>query len=454
MTATDDRFRPSDQTDARAKAERGGCGCDRRAPSQPSWLGLEHEFLVFDEAGARLDFRSQIHDLGLGRRDLVPHDRYAYRLPTGSMITADTNEAEIAVPPVTLAPGFTDRVEKWAAYERDRLAAVVAPLRLKGDSTHFSLTMPSDVDPDHVADLFARRFAPGLMLLMDRRHSPGLLVRPRPFRLELGGEYVVGAALRAAAAYAAGGALACFTAARRHDLSGLPPALEVSLERGTLRYGWYVSRTAFGGDLYLTGRSTPLTGHDGDSWLASDHMALCWNIARARLQPFANAADLRAADAAVSGEMRLPVEQADPADDGSPSKVRRPRSAFGSVLSPRRRRHFEMAAVMVTWQSAVFLVARRDRGRIAYLVVPGAALEHFVAALDGGLLDRPIEDYLALDPSGRWLRSTHQAAQPGMFNSLGLRASLLAPERDYWGRVVRLTSRPAAPVRQPAGSAS
>ena len=89
------------------------------------------------------------------------------------------------------------------------------------------------------------------MLLIDRRDSPGLLVRPRPGQLELGGEYVSGARLRAAAAFAAESTRA---AVQRRT----PPCLDVVLDAAVERYGWFVDRNAFGIDLYRDGRATVL----------------------------------------------------------------------------------------------------------------------------------------------------------------------------------------------------
>ena len=234
--------------------------CMAHAGEARPWVGIEHEFLCHDADGRRVDFRTVIDSLGLLATHLVPTDRRARWLSTGTLMTSDKMEAELATPPAEFAPGFTRRIDAWAAFERNQLTARVPQLRLTGDSTHINFSLPADVDPDDVADMFVSRFAAGQMLLMDRRHSPGLLVRPRPGRLEIGGEYAVGSALRAALAYAAGATLACIAAVRTGTTNGLPPALLVRVERNILRYGWYVARTAFGGDLYRDGR---------DAWLAT-----------------------------------------------------------------------------------------------------------------------------------------------------------------------------------------
>lgn len=399
---------------------------------------------MLDEGGERLDFRRHIHSMELGRRDLVPGAPFAYWRPTGAIVTADRMEAEIATPPVVLGPGFATALDGWMAWERTQLAQRIRPHTLRGDSTHINVTLPSDVDPDAVADLFATRFSVGLMLLMDRPVSPGLLVRPRPFRLELGGEYVVGAALRAATTYAVGATLACVDAARRGTDVDLPAMLELWLERNVLRYGWYVARTAFGpGDLYVDGRRLAITAIDGRRLVADDVFRWGWAAARRFVGPYVDPADLEETDAFVDGGVPLLIERQgiDEATVARPSPAASP---FGRALPPRERPGYDVAPVMVTWEAGVFLISRSDRGCSAFAVVPGRALDRFLSALDRGALDTLIHRYLATRPTGRRVLDWESARVPGLHDAIGLRAALLAPERDYWGQPMQLTVMPVA----------
>jgi len=164
-----------------------------RQPDPGALVGLEHEFVVRGSDGSRIDFRGLIHELGIGRRHLDPSDPHARRLPSGAVVTCDDGEAEIAIPPVAGTSGFATRVVEAAAHARAGLQrSLPRGYRLEGCSTHLSVSLP-----DPLLEACARRypvtFAPALMLLMDGPHSPGLLVRPRPGRLELGGEFVAGA---------------------------------------------------------------------------------------------------------------------------------------------------------------------------------------------------------------------------------------------------------------------
>ena len=407
-------------------------------------LGLEHEFLCHDLSGRRVDFRTVIDGLDLGSKNLVPTDRRARWLSTGSLVTADKLEAEIATPPTELAAGFARTLDSWAAFEGARLSERVPALRLTGDSTHINVSLPDDVDPDDVADLFASRFAVGQMLLMDRRNSPGLLVRPRPHRLEIGGEYVVGAALRAALAYAAGATLACVQAVRTGIHDGLPPALLVRVERNVIRYGWYVARTAFGGDLYRHGREAWLAVVDGGLITAQDSMVGAWGVARNLVAAATGPADLADADSMVAGAIDLPIEAADKQEQ-QPATPVAPKSVYGDLLAPRTRPDYDMAPVMLTWELAVFLVADVGRRRSAFAAVPGPALAGFARALESGALDGVIVEYLRGRHPRRRLLGHEQTRTPGLFDELGLRISLLAPERDFWGRPMHLRLRRPLP---------
>lgn len=222
----------------------------------PCRVGVEHEFRVL-LGEEPVDFRSLIHDLHLGQPNLDPADPNAYRLPSGAAVTCDGAEAEIALAPTRVGPGFAEELTLRASHERAALASRLPPRhRLVGCSTHLSVSVPDELTQP-VCRLYATIFAPAMMLLMDRRDSPGLLIRPRPGRVELGGEFVEGDELAAAALFAVGSVLACQTALSDGDLTRqrLPPELLVRVDAAVERFGWYVDRRAFGGDLYASGRS-------------------------------------------------------------------------------------------------------------------------------------------------------------------------------------------------------
>ena len=341
-------------------------GADPPEPRPAALVGLEHEYsLVAD--GAKVDFRKLIHELPVGGRRLDPGDRNAYRLPSGLVLTCDGEDAEVVSPPVAVRPGFTGDLEAWAGEGRAELSRVVPPgLAIVPFSTHLSASIPDEV-AGPAAALFAVTFAPALMLLLDGPGSSGVFVRPRPGRLELCGEHAGGARLRAAAALVAGGARAC---AGGH--TGLPPRLAVDLRPATGRYGLFVGRNlAFGFDLYAAPRTATLRLAGGGTIGAQAYLEAAWQAVATALGADADAGDLAAGEAMVSGARPLGVEGT---DDAHPVAPRRPSpSPFGAILVPRRRPAFAVTAEAATWDFTILRL--RGRRRDAFASVPGARLD-------------------------------------------------------------------------------
>src|SRR5262249_28256081 len=211
-------------------------------PDPGGLLGLELEYSVRSELSGRAHFGSMIHGLSLDGSALDPGDPNAYRCSWGGVVTSDGAEAEIATPPVSTRPGFTAELQVRAQTGEAALrSALPSGFELEGYSAHVSAAMPARFN-DQVCRLYAETFAAALILLTDRADSPGLLVRPRPGRTELCGEFLSGQALSAAAAFVAGSTRACAGAiSGRGVRDQFPPRLAVRLERAVHRYGWYVS---------------------------------------------------------------------------------------------------------------------------------------------------------------------------------------------------------------------
>ncbi|MGH9196428.1 MAG: hypothetical protein ACRD1T_11880, partial [Acidimicrobiia bacterium] len=187
--------------------------------------GLEFEYRV--SGATPVDFRSLIHDLGLTHGGLDAGDLRAFRLSSGAILTADGPEAEIALPPIQCAPQFTSRAVAQSSTERAWFRSLLPNhMRLDGYSTHLSIGTPTHFN-ERISLEYVRAFAPALMVLMDGPFSPGLLVRARPNRVELGGEYVDGVRLRAALAFALGSVLVCAAALQKKG--ELPPKLRLRL---------------------------------------------------------------------------------------------------------------------------------------------------------------------------------------------------------------------------------
>ncbi|HEY7136581.1 MAG TPA: hypothetical protein VIB48_16125 [Acidimicrobiia bacterium] len=406
----------------------------RRARLEPaSLLGVEHEYTLRDANGP-VDFRRLLHRLPVDGRRLDPGDPNAYRCTWGGALTCDGPEAEVASPPVPGVPGFTGLVDAWTRHARRELERLLpAGVEASGYSTHLSAAL-ADRRADRVARRYARTYAPGLMLLVDRRESPGLLVRPRPGRVELGGEYVAGLWLRAATAYVAG--------STRAAVAGhFPPRLSGRIEPAVERYGWYVDRRAFGEDLYAHGRGTRLRRVSRGHLFAQDQLEAGWELARDALRDVARPADLCDVDRLVAGDLPLPLETDEQMLDAPP--VASLDDTTGRILEPRARPGYLVRAELATWDFVVF--ALQSAARTGYLCIPRNWLHEFFDELERGELDDDVRAFLAAPPTGRVLASTAQTSEPGFFDRVGPPSGLLPAERDP------VTGRPGGGGAGPGG---
>ena len=395
-------------------------------------IGLEHEYRILAH-GRVVDFRSVIHRLDLGRPRLDPADLNAYRLASGAALTADEAEAEIALAPISVRPGVGRLLAMTANAERLALATRLPEgARLEGYSTHLSVAVRPALSVA-VAQMYASVFAAPLMLLMDRVSSPGLLVRPRASRLELGGEFVDGERLIVASVFVLGSVRVCQRWLEGSELGEIADSLHVELQQDDQRYGWFVSRTAFASDLYVSGRATELRDERGSLITAQAHLERCWSAARAVLVGELDESELELVDNVIEGTEPLPARATSVAETCPPcigpgfeDDVAR---AFGMAATSHGRPGYDLAPVMLTWDCAVFVVSTKRRDRIAFASVPGPLLANFVSCLDQGDLDEVIEAYLALSPRGRRLDRQSATTTPGLYDDLAPRARLLVPER-------------------------
>ncbi|MEO8907545.1 MAG: hypothetical protein ABI310_05645 [Microbacteriaceae bacterium] len=375
------------------------------------YIGIEHEYVVH-AAGKRVDFRELIRSLDIDGEAIDPADALARRCRWGGVVTADGPEAEIATPPVALDCGFSERADVLARVGRFELERSARGHRFEGYSTHISISMD-----DHVvqaaAQLYAERFAAALMLLLDSPSSPGLLVRPRPGRLELCGDHADGDRLRAASLFAAGSALAAERAVTdRAFRRELPPRLRVATVPSVQRFGLYVDRAAFGCDLYRHGRSSMLRKRRGGWVTANEHLRLSWRCARSTLVGVVDDAELHAVDALVCANTPLPTDQQ--TTKSSSSGQSGDDSVFGRALNRRERPDLSVACTWLAWHVAVFTVSNAHHSALA--VVPASLLEQFLGELDAGTLEEVLEAYLATSSTDRVVASTDAA---GLYDDLG-----------------------------------
>lgn len=412
------------------------------------YIGIEHEYVVH-AAGKRVDFRELIRSLDIDGEAIDPADVLARRCRWGGVVTADGPEAEIATPPVPLNRGFSALADGLAHVGRAELERAAHGHSFEGYSTHISISMDDDV-VQAAAKVYAERFAPALMLLLDSPSSPGLLVRPRPGRLELCGEHADGERLRAASLFAAGSALAAERAVTdRAFRRQLPPRLRVKTVPTTQRYGLYIDRAAFGCDLYRDGRSSTLRNRRGGRLTADQHLRQSWRCARAMLAEIVDDIELRGVDALVNATTPLPIPplRTDrPSSTPSSSSGHPLEAGFGRALDRRERRDFSVACTWLAWHVAVFTITNRDRH--AFAVVPTSLLEQFLSELDAGTLDAVLESYLAVSSTGRVVASTDTA---GLYDELGDAGALNLDELGRDGEPMRSRGAGAGTPNQRPG---
>lgn len=345
-------------------------------------FGVEREYQIHGE-GAPVDARvlwPTLQGLGTG---LDPGDARARRGSWGGVVTADGWEAEVATPPLSLTSSSTQEVLNYAAAgERHLRRCLPADHLLRGYSTHINVEVDDRLVTD-VARLIADRMAVALMLALDRPTSPGLLVRPRYQRLEIGGEFAAGRQLRAAVCLAVAVTLLAERAV--HDRSvrqRLPPRMSARATPARERFGWYVDRNAYGSDLYAEGRNAVL--HRGRSSISAGNLVDdIWVEARPYGQTVLAAEEIRLVDQFIDGTNPMPLDE--PVDDdGATDPVRSDRS-----YAPRTFNGIRVTISAATWWRAILEV--RSAGRVRWLTVPGRALDAILDGLDCGELRAEFE---------------------------------------------------------------
>ncbi|MPZ69133.1 MAG: hypothetical protein GEU71_06335 [Actinobacteria bacterium] len=391
-----------------------------RPSSDRTLVGLEHEYSV-TRSGRPIDFRALMHRLPIDGRRLDPGDPNAYRCRWGGVITADAEEAEVATPPVEAAGGFARVLEGWGAKGREHLLNVLpGDVDVAGYSTHLSVSLARRRS-HRIARFYAGHFSPALMLMMDRRDSPGVRVRIRPGRIELCGEYVTGRALRNASVFALG-------SVRAAALGSSPPALRFRRQTLHERPGWYVDRSALGVDLYEKGRDADLEYVSGETVSAGEHLERTWATVRPLVGDVA-AEEIDSIDRVVRGDLPLPCEGP---DDAPAARMAPSGTVFAEILGARVRPGYAVRATLATWDVTVFELI--SSGRVGYASIPSPLLSCFLARLDDGSLDPLITRYLDGAPRGAVLASHRQTRSPGLFDELGSPTELLAPEIGIGGR--------------------
>ena len=348
-----------------------------------SVMGAEREYrahLVCDGRRQRWDPRPVWGRLVDGVH-LDPSDPNARRGSWGGVLTLDGLDPEVVTAPEPLRLGCVDRLHDALAHGRAALGECIrsagVDVDLTGYSTHVSVEVPDErvvAVARHVLD----RHSPALMLAFDRADSPGLLVRPRPGRLEICGEFTAGRQLRTAAALSLGVGLLADRSVRRPWTGRSAARLRADLAPAVERYGWFVDRSAFGPDLYRDGRRARLRTRvpgAGTVGTAQDALDRTWTLARPLVEPLLSGRGIREVDRLVDGHDPLPCEEPVLADDpvAGPPPAR--------SYAPRALGHgIRVEVDAATWHRAVLRVDLLDGPR--WVSGPGRALDGVLAAID------------------------------------------------------------------------
>ncbi|WP_298918825.1 RHS repeat-associated core domain-containing protein [uncultured Roseobacter sp.] len=393
-------------------------------------FGFEQEYEVFS-GDRQVDFRQIIKPLAdASNRTACPAGDVGFYLDSGALLICDGWEAEMAATPELVGPALFRDLPDNARHLRDDLLSIVrqrvpgqsADLSLKGYSTHFSASCMS-VDISALSRLYARTMAPAMMLMMDVTTSPGLLVRARQNRFEIGGDFIPpGDRLSAAALFFAASYLAALDSLVRGDDKALPFQFDdTGLEPTVQRRGTFAGRAAFGDDLYTRGREALLRLADGSQVNAQQMLSTLW----AHLEPIAaelaHGEQVALVSRMISGASPLPLETQEPTHarlqpGADPAQSPRRPHLFAECLKPRSIGTRRITPFIATWDYVTYRVEERSRNY--FLNVPFADARSWLEALSTGNIDAWMEAQTGDGDSIRTLSDAGDAQRPGVFDEV------------------------------------
>ena len=382
-------------------------------PARTTRIGVAHRLCLWHDQD-RVDVRSVIDRFATGSGPLDPADPVARRLPSDSTLSVEGDEAVLASPPVPIGPGVPEQIDDLLRDERTGLrdnASAYGVTGVSGSATCLSISVP-DESVVGVGLTFVESCLLALATVVEPATSPGLLVRPRRGRLEIGGGYVEGSDLVAG--------LTLLAACIRGLLDGGFPPRNGTPDVVPSRelYGWFAPA-----------RTQP----DDDAALAA-----VWTWAR----PWARAQGLDPGpvDELVSGSRALRRHTAaDPAHCswGTQTSGDRPRRAGRRELPNGLHADPEW----LTWHHAVWLI-RDAGGHECHAVVPLDQEDSFLAQLDAGRLDVALDRMLHRRTPRRRLTAHAEIDEAVLWHDVHP-AALVPVERHLDGSLPRVSRRQA-----------
>jgi hypothetical protein len=379
-------------------------------------LGVEQEYDLF--AGrSPLDFRA-LFARSLARRHSVPFRNCdsAAILDAGYMLACDGQEAEFATAPIDYhGEGCLTLAREVIRCRQDMLKLLhgIGIPDVRGYSTHLNISVPPGREW-HLAIALSKTVAPALILLMEARQSPGLLIRPRRGRLEIGSEYIDHEdQLAAASVFLTGAVQACLF---DEPLWGQFPRLSLKhWEEANIRPGVYLPHDAFGESIYEYGRAAKLELENGGTIRAGDLLEIC---SRLVLRALADKISLRAAKGlrrVVAHTGSLQIERPiDPGFIAQPVRFYSPTHAARTLQTlTLAQTRLGLTPRFVDWEGAAFSWETKSTSLV--VGVPWAQLPGFFHTTHKNDLPRYVKELGAVGPE---LASLDQLQSPGVFHAI------------------------------------
>lgn len=380
--------------------------------ARPMMVGIEQEFDLSD--GERdLDFRGLYpHIVAKARAFPFRNSDGAALVEAGYMLGCDGKEAEFATAPIHLENDGPVAAAREAIRCRihmlQLLRGVGVPV-IRGYSTHLSVSVPAGREPE-IAQALSFTIGPALVMLLEARSSPGLLLRPRRGRIEVGSEYVDDERQLAAAITLLAGAVHAYLS-NEERWNQLPRLKRAKWEEANIRPGIYLPRDAYGESIHDLGTHAQLELEDGGCVEAGDLLRVCGDLAIAELAGVVDEHSLRALAGVIRQPESLQIERGSDPGIIAPKRPGRPAEEAAAVTRLTRPIGRGLSLRFVDWEGAAF--QWRGGGRDLVLGVPWAHLP----AVFNAPPNRIVASVGASGPQGQ-LNSLDQLQTPQTFKSL------------------------------------
>jgi hypothetical protein len=396
-------------------------------------IGVEQEFELF-AGGTKLDFQALFPRAIKGTR-AVPFRNCdsAVIVESGYMLANDGREAEFATAPIRSGADGCLSLADEVSRCREHLLRTLHALDIddvRGYSTHLNISVPIGRESE-IAAIISTTAAPALILLMEAKQSPGLLLRPRRGRLEVGSEYIDDKKQLAAAAVFLTGVILAYLG-QTSNWNKIPKIRLKRSEAANIRAGIFLPHDAYGESLHALGREARLELESGETIKAGEVLAICSDLACRELEGRVSKRSLDNLRQLVAQSGSLQIER-----HANPGAIKRRRASVPAaealILQKfiSRRDAPGLRPRFLDWSGAAFSWKKADTTRI--IGVPWAHLPEFFNAARKNELPKFVEK---LGPAEATLNSIDQFQEPQVFENIdpvALGDQALNDNRKYAG---------------------